>query len=151
MDEKWVRETAAGLKRDIEAKKSKDEKFVVTQRLKQELGPGLWAELRDWLKEACEKLNTEMGMEVARFVVVNGEEATVSGKADGMYTTMTAKFNPSKSSVEYHSQGGEPSRTYEVVINADGHAGLAQRGMPFGSTAAEVGKEILKHGLQVAS
>jgi hypothetical protein len=149
MDDKWILETANRVKGELEKKKIKDEKFLETQKLKRDLGPGIWEELKDWLKGSCERLNAELGIEIAKFNRVNGEEVIVSGKADGMDTTMTVIFNPSKSTVEYHSQSGDSSKTFEITINSDGHAGFGAHGMPYCLAAADAGKEIMKHVLKL--
>jgi hypothetical protein len=52
--------------------------------------------------------------------------------------------------VEYHTQSGMPSSTFEIIMSADGKlAGLEQRGSSFGRAPAEIGKEILDHALKV--
>jgi hypothetical protein len=149
MDDKWIRETAKRVKGELEAKKIKDEKFLETQKLKRDLGPGIWEELKDWLKGSCERLNAELETEIAKFNLVNGEEVVVSGKGDGMDTTITVIFKPSKSTLEYHSQSGDPSKTFEITINSDGHPGFGAHGMPFCLAADDVGKEIMKHVLKL--
>ena len=61
MDDKWIRETAKRVKGELEAKKIKDEKFLETQKLKRDLGPGIWEELKDWLnsllKNRCSSMS----------------------------------------------------------------------------------------------
>ena len=149
MDDKWIRETAKRVKGELEAKKIKNEKFLETQKLKRDLGPGIWEELKDWLKGSCERLNAELETEIAKFNLVNGGEVVVTGKGDGMDTTMTVIFKPSKSTLEYHSQSGDPSKTFEITRNSDGHAGFGAHGMPFCLAADDVGKEIMKHVLKL--
>jgi len=149
MDDKWIQETAARVKQDIETKKAKDAKAVEKQKLKKELGPGVWNELRDWLKDACRDLNAAVGTEVVQYTLVNENEVSLSGKADGMHRTMIVKFDGA--TVEYSSRSGDPSRKFEIAINSDGSAGLGERGLPFGRKPADVGKEIMKNALEVVS
>lgn len=151
MDDQWIRETASRIKKEIAAKRVKEEKFVETQRLKRELGPGFWGELRDWLKGACQSLNSEMGTEIVKYIQVSGNEVSVCGQGDGMYRIMTVRFDPSRMSVEYSSQNGDPSRQLYIEIGSDGTATLGEDKMSLVWKPVDIGKEIIKHALEVFS
>jgi hypothetical protein len=150
MDDKWLRQQADRIKSDIENKKVKDEKFVETQKLKQNLAPSLWRELKDWLRQSSEALNKEMGHEVVRFFELSGDEITLAGKADGMYTTMIVRNDQRRLVIEYESQGGDPSAKFEIGIRPDGTAGLLPERIGVIRTPADVGKDILHYATQVS-
>lgn len=150
MDDKWIREMAEGIRRDVQAKKLKDEKFVETQKLKRQLGPSLWSDLKQHLNEACGGINKEMASEVALFRDLSGAEVSVTGQGEGMYTTMTVKFSADRSLLEYESQQGNPMGKFEVAIGSGGHANFTSRDFPIGQSAEDVAREIMRHALRVS-
>ena len=92
-----------------------------------------------------------MGKEIAKFSILDGDAVSVSGTGDGMYTTITVKFDPANSTVQYGSQRGAPSGKFEIMINADGSAGLGERSVSFGTTVANAGQQIIQHAVKVYS
>jgi hypothetical protein len=152
MDDKWLQEQADRITRDVANKNLTDEKFIESQKLKRELAPGLWREMKDWLREACEGLNKQVGHEVARFIELSGNEVTIAGKEQGMYVTMIVSFDPQRLEIKYESQGGDPSAKFHIAIKSNGAAGLTDRpDFPVSIKGpTEVGKTIIHYATQVS-
>jgi hypothetical protein len=151
MDEKWIRGTADRIRNDVESRKLKDEKFLETLKLKQNHAPTVWRELKDWLRKSCADLNKEFGSEVVRLSELSGNEVTLTGKADGMYTTTIVTNDQQRLTISYSSANGDPSAKFEIGIRQDGSSGLSpERSLGEVRTVAEVGKEILHYATQVS-
>lgn len=151
MDEKWIRDTAEQVRRRIEAKKVKDAKFVETQRLKQELGPGAWADLKDAVRDACAAINKEMGAEVIKYSEVDGGHIVVQGVGDGMYRRMTMKFSAEKAQLTYESDQGNPMGKFDVAIDGNAKARFGSCDYPDGRSVDEVTREIVRHALELSA
>jgi hypothetical protein len=149
MDDKWIRIISERLKTEMQAKKTQDEKFVETKKLKRSLAPGVWNELRDWLNEYCAALNKEMGTDILNFSLLTGGDVEITPKGEGIHRTMIVSFNSVVGTLEYRSTSGEPSKTFEIVVDSQGHASFGERGLPFGHPVEYIGKEILNHALHV--
>lgn len=113
----------AAADRQDAAEKVRDEKFVMSQRILDELGPRLWTALQRALKDKCNQHPTRFVYEVSP-----SSEAVVRGKR----TFLRINYLAAANRVIYHIDqiGGE----YRVQLNDDGDAIFADTaGRPYPS------------------
>jgi hypothetical protein len=137
--EDWIRETANRLKREIEERRNQDDKYIESHKLKLELAPELWKELRHWTGKHCLALNQEMCQEILSFETSPETELSVRSHLGGQIRYLHASFDQNTGIIKY--DGGTHSGTFEVERIEKGGGILTSRSIF--CTVEDAGKEML--------
>jgi hypothetical protein len=119
MSDDFVQKFAANLKRKRSEQQIRDEKFVQVQRLKQELGPELWASLRDWLEQTGTKINKEMNEKAFVFEVGSSSEVTIRRASPP--ASLRLSFDSGSNRVRYECGVGKGEFTVEIDDNQEAY------------------------------
>ena len=135
----WTKAMADRLKRQIEERKLQDTKYVESHKLKKELAPELWKDLRQWTGKHCFAFNQEMSQEILNFETTPETELRVRAHLGDQIRILHASFDEGTATIKY--DGGTHSGTFEVERLETGGGILTTRGIP--CTVEDAGKEML--------
>lgn len=137
--ESWAQGMADKILADERAKATADTRLVDEHRLRRQLVPKLWQELRENLIERCKALNSAAGREIAVFEVWPNTEACI--RTTDKPRRLRVEFNADAQRVYYECGAGRGE--YLFRINEDTTVVfVTPYQLPF--TATEVGEFLME-------
>ncbi|HEV3279409.1 MAG TPA: hypothetical protein VG860_21645 [Terriglobia bacterium] len=137
--EAWAQRIAENILSDERAKATANERLADEHRLRRQLVPKLWHELRENLIERCKAINEAAGREIAVFEVWPNTEASI--RTTDKPRRLRVEFNADAQRVYYECGSGKGE--YLFRLNEDTSVVfVTPYHLPF--TAAEVGESLME-------
>jgi hypothetical protein len=136
----WSDYASRRLKKQLEDRRLKDQKFVEIQRLKNVHGLPLWNEIRRIVKENVEHLNTKEGKEIVAFEVTQNSILKVRANVDSALRVLQAEFNEDTGRLQWECDGKNRDG-WELSTTEDGSVNLSWGMVP--TTPASIAKQML--------
>jgi hypothetical protein len=105
----WANEWAVKIKRQNDDKAQKNATLVEEQKLKTDLGPVLWAAVREEVNTNCEALNKEMSDKILTYEFTPQGGMSVVGNLNGRGKELRAAFNVETGTLNWDSAGCKDS------------------------------------------